>query len=320
MIELLRNKKIIINTDIDGVISGLLLTNYLDCEVVGFSNSSDKVWLDPDKCKNIFDAVYVDMFVANEDTISIDQHIIAVNNFHYELIIKNKNKINPNLFNPRFFIPSDSYKKKYPFGTCHFIISLLCKIGINLSNLNLDTNNSKLSFIDYLLRADDTMNTSLIKYTKNAQDWWKWMIDFSNKSYIIYQIVNYLYSTNKVRANEIKQEISQMLITLFNCDRSDGGINQITNENGTLKSMVIDYINFISNISNLTCFDYNLKLKEIKGINKRIRITENQQNELIFNNTINGELVFSYAFVKTQNYSECFSYTVFQNYEKNRTS
>ena len=55
MIEKLKqNNKIIINSDIDGVISGLLLTNFCNCEVVGFSNSADGVWLDTSKsCRNL---------------------------------------------------------------------------------------------------------------------------------------------------------------------------------------------------------------------------------------------------------------------------
>lgn len=110
------NNNLIINTDIDGIISGLLLSNFCDCKVVGFSNSLDKVWLDVSKCSSIYDGVYVDMYVPNENTITIDQHIIAVNNIHLKMISQNSNKINPNIYNPRFFLPIDSYKRKYPFG------------------------------------------------------------------------------------------------------------------------------------------------------------------------------------------------------------
>ncbi len=67
MINLLNEtKKIIINSDIDGVLSGLILTNFLNCEIVGFSNSDDTVWIDESKVNSIYDAVYIDMFVQKK--------------------------------------------------------------------------------------------------------------------------------------------------------------------------------------------------------------------------------------------------------------
>ena len=33
------NNKIIINTDIDGFLSGMILKQYFNCEIVGFTNS-----------------------------------------------------------------------------------------------------------------------------------------------------------------------------------------------------------------------------------------------------------------------------------------
>ena len=45
------NKKIIVNTDIDGILSAFVLCRYCGCEIVGFSNSSDSVWWRADKIK-----------------------------------------------------------------------------------------------------------------------------------------------------------------------------------------------------------------------------------------------------------------------------
>ena len=90
MIELLKlNKKIIINSDIDGVLSGLLLHNFLDCEIVGFSNSDNTVWIDKSKVNTIYDAVYIDMFVSNPIVKCIDQHIVSVNSNHHNSIFQN---------------------------------------------------------------------------------------------------------------------------------------------------------------------------------------------------------------------------------------
>jgi hypothetical protein len=311
--KLKQNNKIIINSDIDGVISGLLLTNFCNCEVVGFSNSADRVWLDTSKCNSIYDGVYIDMYVPNESTITIDQHIVAINNQHFERIKTNKNKINPNIYNPRFLLPNSSYTKKYPFGTCHFIISMLCRQDINLSSISFKNSSDGLMFIDYLLRADDAMNTSLFRYKNNAKEWWNWLFDYSNKSKIIEAFTSYLYSINIERASKIKTQITDRLINQFKCDRPDGGIIQIINEKGKLKQNALDYIQFISDLSNLNCFDVNFFLKEFKGANKRTRLTNNQQNELIFQNSVNGEKVFSYAFVKTFDNADYFSYTIMEN-------
>jgi len=314
MIEKLKqNNKIIINSDIDGVISGLLLTNFCNCEVVGFSNSIDKVWLDTSKCNSIYDGVYIDMYVPNESTITIDQHIVAINNEHFERIKINKNKINPNIYNPRFLLPNNSYIKKYPFGTCHFIISTLCRHQINLSNISFRKPNDGLSFIDFLLRADDSMNTSLSRYKINAQEWWNWLFYYSNKSEIIKALTSYLYSIDIERATKIKTQITDILINQFKCDRPDGGIIQIINEKGKLKQNALDYIQFISGLSNLKCFDLNISLKEFKGVNKRTRLSNSQQNELMLQNSINGEKVFSYAFVRTFDRDNYFSYTIMEN-------
>ncbi len=314
MIEKLKhNNKIIINSDIDGVISGLLLTNFCNCEVVGFSNSADKVWLDTSKCNSIYNGVYIDMYVPNESTITIDQHIIAINKEHLERIQTNSNKINPNIYNQRYLLPKDLYYKKYPFGTCHFIISMLCKQGINLSSISSKNSSDGLMFIDYLLRADDAMNTSLFRYKINAQEWWNWLFDYSNKSEIIKALTYYLYSTDIDRANKIKTQITDRLINQFKCDRPDGSIIQIINEKGKLKQNALDYIQFISNLSNLKCFDLNITLKEFKGVNKRTGLSNSQQNELMLQNTINGEKVFSYAFVRTFDKTDYFSYTIMKN-------
>jgi len=314
MIEKLKqNNKIIINSDIDGVISGLLLTNFCNCEVIGFSNSSDKVWLDTSKCNYIYDGVYIDMYVPNESTITIDQHIVAINKEHSDNIKTNNNKINPNILNPRFLLPTDSYIRKYPFGTCHFIISMLCRQGVNLSNINFRIPLDGVTFLDYLLRADDAMNNSLLRYKINAQEWWNWILDYSNKSETIKELISYLYSNNIERATKIKTQITNILTTQFKCDRPDGGIIQIIKENGELKPNAINYIQFISNLSNLKCFDLNISLKEFKGVNKRTRLSNSQLNELMLQNSINGEKVFSYAFVRTFDRDNYLSYTIMEN-------
>jgi len=310
--ELSSNSRIIINSDIDGIISGLLLHNFCNCTIVGFTNSSDKVWLDLTKCSSIYDGVYIDMYVPYENTITIDQHIIAFDENHLNKIKSNKNKINPNIDNKRFLTPSTSYYKKYPFGTCHYIIALLGREAIDISSFDINKRKDNLFFKDLLLRADDAMNTSISKafYKENAKEWWEWLLKYSNNSAIIDSLISYLYSLDTNKVNLIKSETTKVLIENLKCDRPDGGILQIS-ENNSLLDSTKSYIKYISDFCGLNCFDLNLSLNEYKGQNIRIRLNENQKNELINSNRINGKYVFSYAFVKSIEKLEYFSYTTF---------
>ncbi len=312
MLEKLKeNNKIVINTDLDGILSGIFLYHFCNCEIVGFSNSIDSIWIDESKCKSIFDAVYIDLFVVNPNVVSIDQHVISIDYQHNNILLKNENKINPNIDNPHFHLPNDSYYCKYPFGTIHYIIAQLEKSGIDLSDFKFNEAVENLNFKDYLLRADDAMKTTVdSNYAENAKYWWKWLYEFSNKSNIIRDLTHYLVSLNPEKVATIKTEISKKLKTSFDCDSSDGGIKEIGDTNHKIKESAKNYFRFIANSCNLTCFDLDLKLTKVSGANKRITLSENQKKELIENGKINNEVVFSYAFVKSSNKAENFSYTI----------
>ena len=81
-----KNKNIIINTDIDGFLSGMILQKYYGCKVVGFSNSWDCVWIDPEYEKStanaLVDAIYIDLFVVAPSVVCIEQHIIGYDEAH----------------------------------------------------------------------------------------------------------------------------------------------------------------------------------------------------------------------------------------------
>ena len=97
---------IIVNTDLDGILSGLILKNYLNCKIVGFCNSEEKVYLN-ESVSSISSPVYIDMFVSDPFSRSIDviSESSALNkksiNFKPSLILKKSRLI---------FIPLDSNK------------------------------------------------------------------------------------------------------------------------------------------------------------------------------------------------------------------
>ncbi len=313
MLDIFKNKPIIINTDLDGIISGLLLKKYLNCKVVGFSNSAESIWLQSD-FTNFKDACFIDMFVVNPEIVCLDQHIISVNEKHHDKLRNNPKKINPNLLNTRCFLPDDSYYKKYPFGTVHFIIALLEREGFDLTDFDLFKSMNDLQFIDLILRADDTMNTTInSRYIENANEWWIWLQKFSKQGKTIIKLKGYLDKTSKNTSINIKNKITELLQSNpFNCDSPDGGLIAIT-KNNYIKENVKTYFEFIAKISNLELFNLESQFKKYSGTTKRLSLTKVLQEELITSNTINGKKLFSYAFVRSSKRDYSFSCTFYQN-------
>jgi hypothetical protein len=324
MINLLkRNNKIIVNTDIDGVLSAYVLCRYCGCEIVGFSNSADCVWWRKDKISSIYDAVYVDMYVPRKDVLTIDQHIIAYDNKMLSVIESYGSKMNPNIDNPRTFLPNGSYYVKYPFGTIHYILSKLGKedidITYDLKKLVSDKYGCYLNIADFILRADDAMTTSLnSKYVNNAKKWWWWLKDESKMSNNIVSLTNYLNqcSTKTTDVYKKKEVIASYFKNEFCCDSPDGGFSRITDFNGFLYDKVVKYMSFFftllggeeSSVFLNGIFDSRYELS--KGNAKRIYMSQHYATELNESGTIDGEEVFSYGYVRSSNRPANFSYTV----------
>ena len=301
------NPKIIVNTDIDGIFSALILHHYLNCEIAGFCNSVETVWINKNRIASVYDAVYIDMFVPRKDVICIDQHIVAVDEEHCRKIASLETKFNPNLDNPRFHIPSASYYLKYPFGTIHYIIANLERNGLSLDLKLCNSVPQNLSFMDLLLRADDTMQTTVSsRYIKNANDWWDWLKLYSNNGKMTAMLCDYLYSLTEQDVTTKKNATVHLLKNICQCESPDGGFKNICDANGYIKENVKQYIQFLSTISGLKMFDVNMKLDANVGRAKRTQLNEQQREAL----KKYEKEIFSYAFVKSESKAESFSYTV----------
>ncbi len=312
MLELLKqNKKIIVNTDIDGIFSALVLHNFVGCEVVGFCNSDNTVWIDKRKVSSIYDCVYIDMFVPLSNVGCIDQHIISVNERHHELIRQNNKKYNPNLDNPRFHNPSSSYFLKYPFGTVHYIIAGLESTGIKI-DLDLFNTADNLQLIDFILRADDAMKTTVDSpYSANAKQWWTWLLKYSKNGTLTGKFITYLSTLNSSKVTLIKKATTEKVMGApFFCTSKDGGFKSILEESSLMKNNVKDYFKYLADISKLKCFDLELNLSPHIGTPAKISLSQELQNELIDFGTINNKKVFSYAFIWASTKPDNFSYTV----------
>jgi len=273
-------KQIVINTDIDGFLSGMILCKYYGCEVVGFSNSKKNIWLRPD-VKSLRHPVYVDIFLNDDKAFCIDQHIIAVDNAHAEEIFSWETKMNPNLdVCRRTFLGGsgrhNEYKYKYPFGTVHYLIALMKQDGIEVEFKGLndtrsfeaaDEENNKrecsITIADIILRADDAMNNTVVKFSDNSREWWERFKEFrtltectTTTSRLIVQLSDYLDNLKSDKAKTIKKDTEAYLMQILGSDEADGGFyenNIVTN--GNLNSRIISFCKELGNI-----LDINMEL------------------------------------------------------------
>lgn len=252
------NKDIVINSDIDGFLCGIILQKYMGCRVVGFSDSKDKVWLVPE-IENMDSPVYIDLYVARPNVICIEQHIIAFDKSHHNEIIGFGSKINPNIERERTFVGDmqSDYYHKYPFGTVHYLIALLAKEGILVSLPNLEVCHQvpKYGYAkDFLtttaghiiLRADDALYSTLSPYRENALDWWNWL-DPNHQIPAIESLRNYISSCDITRAKEYKAAIGAFFKGL-GCDGQDGAFKNVTDDRGTILKKVTNYKDVICSI------------------------------------------------------------------------
>ena len=321
MFDQLQNQKVIINTDIDGILSGLILHNFLNCEIVGFSNSWDTVWYNKNKVNDINNAVYIDMYVADPEVVCIDQHVICANQEHHHKIAKILINLIPMwliliihaITRPIVFIIINIHLE--PSITLLLLSAKIVrhlKLILNIDLMKNDfINNDGLKLIDLILRADDTMNTSIRKYIPNARNWWSWLYTFSGKSSTITNIASYLYELNSAEVLKTSQKTKNLLMgDPFYCKSDDGGFKAIIDDYGFLLSNVKDYISYLSKLMELNCFNLDMKLTISQGQAKRVSLNNFERNELAENNTYNGEKIFSYAFIFASIKPQHFSYTI----------
>lgn len=253
-----QNKNIVINSDIDGFLCGMILQKYYDCKIVGFSDSRDKVWLIPE-INDIDSPIYIDLYVARPHVKCIEQHIIAYDKVRHAEIIGFGTKINPNLDRERTFVGDmqSDYYHKYPFGTVHYLIALMAKEGINIDLPDLskvyqvekcDAPEVKVSSTagQVILRADDALYSTLSPYRENALDWWSWL-DPRRQYPAIESLRQYISSCDINRAKQYKDEVGFFFKSL-GCEGADGAFKNVTDASGIILPKVLNYRDVIGRI------------------------------------------------------------------------
>lgn len=312
-----RNEKCVINTDLDGFLCGLLLHHFLDWEIVGFCNSRDTLWLDQSRVSSLKEVVFVDMFVAHKDIRCIDQHIVSCDLKHNALLKENKNKINPNIQRDRVFF-GGTYYTKFPFGTFHFLVSMLEKQDINVKKHTYLKNkveikekgNKSIRFVDLLLRADDTLNTTVNAYKENAKEWWSWLGDGE----LTQTFVKYCKA---IESGEIpynipmmKREIGRLFRLTYGCDTEDGGYRTARAfGEEKIRRKAKKYLRDLASLSGWKMFpiadQYTIYIGD-KSVEKlEIKDFDNFSKNSVYM----SETVFSYAFISSYTAEDNFSFT-----------
>ncbi len=317
-----RNKYIVINTDIDGILCGLILQKYYHCEIVGFCDSKNKVWLIDGFEKS--DPVYIDMYVTNPAVVSIDQHVVAIDHDHLNTINRYGTKINPNLLlAERVLNITDEYKKKYPFGTVHYLMMLMYKEGIDVDIDDLTVarrvNGEDITPADIILRADDALFNTFI-YDINANEWWIRLLD--NNCLPIRRLITYRtskYPNGNIAAAVDYENMMGRFFSGFTCCRvrprdggiirskasrnvtidSDGGFDEVTDDDGKLKDDVAEYIRAIGKIMGIELAPLPMHYRRYEGnfIRKKLTSADHVED------------TFSYAFVAGLGSYSNYSYT-----------
>ena len=206
------------------------------------------------------------------------------------------------------------YYHKYPFGTVHFLITLMAKEGINVELPNLTKSyqipqaerngqNISINAGHIILRADDALFSTLSVYRDNALDWWGWL-DRKREIPAINELRNFIDDCDSSKASTYKDNMTAFFKAL-GCDGIDGAFDTVTDVNGQLLPKVEAYKNVICKIVGM-----DLDLPQFYKIHKgqyAIKMVRSQSNMDI----LNAENLYSYAFIfgpgsKRDN----FSYTI----------
>jgi hypothetical protein len=300
-----KNRKCIVNADIDGILAGMLLQNFLNWEVVGYSSccgkQDDEIWLE-DKKENLKECVFVDLPVIVKDYLVVDQHFVGFDSQTIKEYEEHTNKVNPNIMRNRAYIneqKQNEYTKKYPFGTVHFVLAVLENLKIIDSSYEIDFFKKIDSFelADLILRADRVIgNTN--QYTNNCNDWADWLISLGGKNTeALFVVVKKEY---KKRLQAEKNVESKLLS--YGCKGVDGDCSNLFRSKDYTK--LINYFAFLSDALDIKPLPMYRVFDYAKLDGKRFNI--DNYDVSVAKKEVKKENVFSYAFVSMRVLSATF--------------
>lgn len=277
----------ILSPDSDGLLSGLLMSHYLDWKIKGFYDG--KIML-VDKDVSPKECVFLDMDVFRQHIRSVGHHMVLYNKDRKPSNWNNyKNCIQPN--NLREYDGYHNFQFKYPLATIHFLIGILgSKIRFEIPK----------SAICPLLYTDGVFK-SLFNYPKNCLNWLRFLKADENLS------LKQIFFNDYYSVHDLMLSLSSFFdkISQVGNNRRNDKI-KISNSNGQPENIVSQYkdifsltedetikaVLFIKILSSLTGWKYkesDWQWKEFKlHVFKKKNIRANNRNfeEMLKNNPV----------------------------------
>ena len=181
--------KMIISPDLDGILSGALLTWLLDWEIVGFYDTK-KIWV-LSEYRDFLSGryIFIDHDIYWRNIRSVGHHMLQ---FSQTIPIPghtdpDAQSVNPNLI--RDLNCEEHFDRKYPFATIHFLLCCYNAWG------DLEGYRIPRGFLPLLLHADSSLKNAAV-YQNNAIDWLDWLGSKQvNRESAIYPLCSILYHT-----------------------------------------------------------------------------------------------------------------------------
>ncbi len=214
-----KHQKAILSPDIDGLLCGLLMSHYLDWDIVGFYDGKFLLLKEDFSTKN---CIFLDVEILRKNMRSIGHHI-NIHNFNEPPTTYNNcmlNCINPNRI--RVFDRAHNFSRKYPLGTIHLLMYILETRYPDLVKIR-KKGLTTIFFTDGVWKI-------LFKYTSNVLDWFNylhpdgeadWWLKLKRLSVIdlIEDIENLLKNFKKIEPNN-KNWYSHIDISAFSGQRN----------------------------------------------------------------------------------------------------
>ncbi|MCL7411439.1 MAG: hypothetical protein P1P69_04005 [Methanosarcinaceae archaeon] len=205
----------VVHNDFDGLFSASIMSNFNNWNIIGFYDLQN-VWYSKQKdLDDLRNAIWVDLDISKPHIRSIGHHIQELGGSQIAPTPKPtltptitsktmphlERSLNPNLLQS---ITHSNFKRKYPLGTCHFIMALK----------NIQVENTDLK--KYLLWHPDSswINGQKHRFYDNVEYWIESFIDIPLLAETIHQI-NDIEFENEIR-DKLYSEIE-------NCGFSKGG-------------------------------------------------------------------------------------------------
>lgn len=170
-----KGRRCVISLDLDGVFSAALLSHVLEWEVAGFYTLND-LWVrrdilpaaadDPEAVLERAGLAFVDHDIYRPWADSIGHHMLQWSgDTPIPLHTDGLASLNPNLLRA---ITKKESRRKYPYGTFHFLLACASAWGL-LADFQPDDQ------ITSLLLHIDSSFVNAMKYQENALDWLNWL-------------------------------------------------------------------------------------------------------------------------------------------------